>query len=85
MNRIKQLFQKKKDILSIYYTAGYPNIGDTIKIAEALEKSGADMLEIGFPYSDPVADGPVIQASSKQSLDPGDVVKCAFRSIKGIT
>lgn len=82
MNRIKQLFQKKKDILSIYYTAGYPNIGDTIKIAEALEKSGADMLEIGFPYSDPVADGPVIQASSKQSLDQGMSLNVLFDQLK---
>nr|WP_199158063.1 tryptophan synthase subunit alpha [Pedobacter sp. ASV2] len=82
MNRIKQLFQKKKDILSIYYTAGYPNIGDTIKIAEALEKSGADMLEIGFPYSDPVADGPVIQVSSKQSLDQGMSLNVLFDQLK---
>ncbi|MBC7417664.1 MAG: tryptophan synthase subunit alpha, partial [Pedobacter sp.] len=68
MNRLQQLFQnKKKNILSIYYTAGYPNLNDTLKIAEALEKAGADFMEIGFPYSDPVADGPVIQASSKQS------------------
>lgn len=84
MNRIKQLFEKKKNILSIYYTAGYPNLGDTIKIAEALEKSGADMLEIGFPYSDPVADGPVIQASSKQSLDQGMTLKLLFEQLKDL-
>ncbi len=66
MNRLQQLFAtKKKNLLSIYYTAGYPNLTDTLKIAEALEKAGADFMEIGFPYSDPVADGPTIQASSK--------------------
>lgn len=84
MNRIKQLFETKKNILSIYYTAGYPNIGDTIEIAEALEKSGADMLEIGFPYSDPVADGPVIQASSKKSLDQGMTLKVLFEQLKDL-
>jgi len=84
MNRIKQLFQEKKNILSIYYTAGYPNLGDTIQIAEALQKSGADILEIGFPYSDPVADGPVIQASSKQSLDQGMTLKVLFEQLKDL-
>ena len=70
MNRINTLFQEKKNnILSIYYTAGYPVLNDTVRIAEELQRSGADMLEIGFPYSDPVADGPVIQASSKLALD----------------
>ncbi|TDG36525.1 tryptophan synthase subunit alpha [Pedobacter changchengzhani] len=82
MNRIKQLFEKKKNILSIYYTAGYPDLIDTVRIAEALEKSGADMLEIGFPYSDPVADGPVIQASSKQSLDQGMTLNILFGQLK---
>ncbi len=72
MNRLQQLFAKQqKDLLSIYYTAGYPSLGDTLKIAETLEQSGANFLEVGFPYSDPVADGPVIQASSKQALDSG--------------
>jgi tryptophan synthase alpha chain len=83
MNRITQLFKEKKNnILSIYYTAGYPELGDTVAIAEALEKAGADMLEIGFPYSDPVADGPVIQASSKQSLDSGMDLNLLFEQLK---
>lgn len=83
MNRINQLFEKKKNhILSIYYTAGYPGVGDTLAIAAALEKSGADMLEIGFPYSDPVADGPVIQASSKQALDNGMTLEFLFEQLK---
>jgi len=83
MNRINQLFQEKQNnILSIYYTAGYPGLGDTVAIAEALENAGADMLEIGFPYSDPVADGPVIQASSKQSLDLGMDLNLLFEQLK---
>ena len=85
MNRLQQLFQhKKKDILSIYYTAGYPNFGDTLKIAEYLEAAGADFLEIGFPYSDPVADGPIIQASSKQSLDQGMTLELLFDHLKDL-
>lgn len=84
MNRLKQLFREKKNILSIYYTAGYPNLGDTVTIAEELEKSGADLLEIGFPYSDPVADGPVIQASSKQALDHGMDLKLLFEQLKDL-
>jgi len=85
MNRINQLFQNKnKNILSIYYTAGYPNLEDTLTIARALEEAGADMLEIGFPYSDPVADGPVIQASSKQALDNGMDLKLLFEQLKDL-
>ncbi|WP_316809799.1 tryptophan synthase subunit alpha [Pedobacter heparinus] len=84
MNRLQLLFQEKKNILSIYYTAGYPSLEDTVTIAEALEKSGADLLEIGFPYSDPVADGPVIQASSKQALDNGMDLKLLFRQLKDL-
>lgn len=83
MNRIKQLFEKKKNnILSIYYTAGYPGIGDTLAIAAELERSGADMLEIGFPFSDPVADGPVIQASSAQALENGMTLEVLFSQLK---
>ncbi len=85
MNRLQQLFAtKKKDLLSIYYTAGYPNLTDTLKIAEALEKAGADFMEIGFPYSDPVADGPTIQASSKEALDKGMTLEILFEQLKDI-
>ena len=84
MNRLKELFQNKKNVLSIYYTAGYPSLEDTVAIAEELEKSGADLLEIGFPYSDPVADGPVIQASSKQALDSGMDLKLLFEQLKDL-
>jgi tryptophan synthase alpha chain len=79
MNKLNQLFENKKsNILSIYYTAGYPSINDTAKIAMQLQKSGVDMIEIGFPFSDPVADGPVIQKSSKQALDNGMSLKLLF-------
>ncbi|TCC99852.1 tryptophan synthase subunit alpha [Pedobacter psychroterrae] len=84
MNRLQNLFETKRNILSIYYTAGYPSLGDTVAIAEALEESGADLLEIGFPYSDPVADGPIIQASSKQALDNGMDLKLLFEHLKGL-
>ena len=85
MNRLQQLFKKQqKDLLSIYYTAGYPNLNDTLKIAETLEQSGADFLEIGFPYSDPVADGQVIQASSKQALDNGMTLSLLFDQLKDL-
>ena len=85
MNKLQQLFAtKKKDLLSIYYTAGYPNLTDTLQIAEALEESGADFIEIGFPYSDPVADGPTIQASSKQALDNGMTMEILFEQLKDL-
>jgi tryptophan synthase alpha chain len=72
MNRLNHLFNSKKDnLLSIYYTAGYPELNTTLDIAEALEKAGVDFLEIGFPYSDPVADGPTVQHSSEKALENG--------------
>lgn len=85
MNRINKLFaEKKENILSIYYTAGYPEIGATLKIAQALEKAGADFLEIGFPYSDPVADGPTIQHSSQVSIENGMTLKVLFQQLKDL-
>jgi len=85
MNRLNKLFQQKKDpILSIYYTAGYPDLNNTLDIAEALEKAGVDFLEIGFPYSDPVADGPVIQHSSEKSLENGMTLKVLFSQLKDL-
>lgn len=85
MNRINQLFERKKDnILSIYFTAGYPGLNSTIDIAEALEKAGADFLEIGIPYSDPLADGPVIQNSSLKSIENGMTLKVLFEQLKDL-
>ncbi|HEY0244398.1 MAG TPA: tryptophan synthase subunit alpha [Mucilaginibacter sp.] len=85
MNRLNQLFEIKRDnLLSIYYTAGYPEINTTIDIAEELEKAGVDFLEIGFPYSDPVADGPIIQHSSQQALDSGMTLNLLFDQLKDL-
>jgi tryptophan synthase alpha chain len=82
MNRLNELFAAKKDnLLSIYFTAGYPELGTTLDIAEALEKAGVDFLEIGFPYSDPVADGPVIQHSSEVALQNGMTLNLLFEQL----
>lgn len=83
MNRLNELFATKKEpLLSIYFTAGYPNLNSTLDIAEALERAGADFLEIGFPYSDPVADGPVIQYSSQRALENGMTIPVLFEQLK---
>ncbi len=85
MNRIDQLFQsKKQNILSVYFTAGYPNLNDTERIIVELEKAGADLIEIGMPFSDPIADGPVIQESSEIALKNGMTIKMLFKQIKNI-
>jgi tryptophan synthase alpha chain len=83
MNRLNKLFESKKEnLLSIYFTAGYPRPNTTVAIAQALEKAGADFLEIGFPYSDPVADGPTIQHSSEVALENGMNLNCLFEELK---
>ena len=83
MNRLNTLFESKKDnLLSIYFTAGYPELNTTVAIAEALEKAGVDFLEIGFPYSDPVADGPTIQHSSQKALENGMNLNQLFEELK---
>lgn len=85
MNRIKQLFNKKqKDILSIYFTAGYPNLDDTGKIIKELEKNGVDLIEVGIPFSDPMADGPTIQESGTLALKNGMNLKLLFEQIKEV-
>jgi len=71
-------------MLSIYYTAGYPTLDSTLPIAEKLETIGIDFLEIGFPYSDPVADGPVIQHSSEVALKNGMNLKTLFEQLKDL-
>lgn len=83
MNRLNKLFQNKKEpLLSIYFTAGYPQLNSTLDIAGAVEKAGADFIEIGFPYSDPLADGPVIQNSSQKALQNGMNLKVLFEQLK---
>ena len=85
MNRLNQLFSNRnKDLLSIYFTAGYPQLNTTVDIAESLEKAGADFLEIGFPYSDPVADGPTIQHSSENALLNGMTLHVLFEQLKDL-
>ncbi len=85
MNRLNQLFATKKDnLLSVYFTAGYPELHTTLDIAAALEKAGVDFLEIGFPYSDPVADGPVIQHSSEVALQSGMTLNLLFEQLKDL-
>src|SRR6187401_63829 len=85
MNRIQKLFTEKKgSILSVFYTAGFPQLDSTVAIAQQLEKSGADIIEIGIPFSDPIADGPVIQESNKVALDNGMTVKKLLEQVKEI-
>lgn len=84
-NRLTELFQKKGDnLLNIYFTAGYPAINDTVTILKALQKAGVDMVEIGMPYSDPVADGPVIQQSSMDAINNGMTIKQLLSQLKDI-
>jgi tryptophan synthase alpha chain len=84
MNRINQKLKEDKKIISIYFTAGYPELHNTIEILQRLEKSGVDMVEIGLPFSDPLADGPTIQASSTQALRNGMTTELLFNQLKDI-
>jgi len=68
----------------VYFTAGFPALNDTTDIIRALDKHGADMIEIGMPFSDPVADGPVIQESSKKALDNGMRLELLFKQLSGL-
>ena len=83
-NRISQLFQEKKNVLSIYFTAGFPALNDTVTIIKSLEDSGVDLIEVGMPYSDPLADGPVIQQSSQKAIQNGMTLKVLFEQLKNI-
>lgn len=84
MNRIHTALNLDKKLLSIYFTAGYPNLNDTVSIIKELENSGVDMIEIGLPFSDPLADGPTIQASSTAALKNGMTTAELFDQLKGI-
>lgn len=84
MNRLEQLFQHKtSNVLNVYCTAGYPNIDSTIEVMDALQKSGADIIELGMPYSDPIADGPVIQQSNMIALKNGISISKLFDQLRG--
>lgn len=84
MNRINSKLQENKKILSIYFSAGYPSLTDTVQIIQDLEKNGVDMIEIGLPFSDPLADGPTIQESSTQALHNGMTTQVLFDQLKDI-
>lgn len=85
MNRIDNLFNaKRENILSIYFTAGFPLIDSTTDILQNLSKAGVDMVEIGMPFSDPLADGPVIQGSNAKALQNGMSLKMLFKQLKNV-
>lgn len=83
-NRINSKLQEDKKLLSIYFTAGYPALEDTVHIIQDLEKNGVDMIEIGLPFSDPLADGPTIQESSTAALTNGMTTEKLFDQLKNI-
>ena len=84
-NKLTQLFATKKEgLLNIYFTAGYPQLEDTRTILKALQDGGADMVEIGIPFSDPIADGPIIQASNDLALNNGITLKKIVQQLQGL-
>ncbi|MFW5753992.1 MAG: tryptophan synthase subunit alpha [Marinilabiliaceae bacterium] len=85
MEKLNNLLKEKNDLLSVYFTAGYPELDSTVPVLEALEAGGADFVEIGMPYSDPLADGPVIQNSSTRALNNGMSLKVLFDQLQNIT
>jgi tryptophan synthase alpha chain len=83
MSRLDNLFQQKSHrILNVYCTAGFPTLQSTVNIMKALQENGADLIELGMPYSDPLADGPVIQASSAKALHNGMTISTLFDQLK---
>ena len=84
MSRIKEVLNKKDNIISIYFTAGFPELNDTLKIIEQLDNAGVDMIEIGLPFSDPLADGPTIQESSMQAIKNGINTSILFEQLKNL-
>lgn len=84
MNRIQASLAQNKKLLSIYFTAGFPAIDDTVSILEQLQEAGVDMIELGLPFSDPLADGPTIQESSTKALHNGMTTDKLFDQLQGI-
>ena len=83
LERLKHLFKsKQKNVLNVYCTAGYPRLESTLEVMKALQEHGADLIELGIPYSDPLADGPVIQESSAIALGNGMSIKKLFEQLK---
>ena len=84
-NRLTRLFaQKKTGVLNMYCTAGYPQLNSTVEVITALQNNGADIIELGIPYSDPIADGPVIQQSNMQALQNGMTIKILFDQLNDL-
>jgi tryptophan synthase alpha chain len=84
MSRITELFQRKdKRVLNVYCTAGYPELDSTTRVMKALQDAGADLIELGMPYSDPLADGPVIQESGAKALANGMTIQKLFGQLEG--
>jgi tryptophan synthase alpha chain len=84
MNRINQTLNQDKKLLSIYFTTGFPQLEDTVPILEQLQQADVDMIELGLPFSDPLADGPTIQESSTQALRNGMTTDKLFTQLEGI-
>ena len=85
MNKIQEVFKnKQKDILNIYFTAGYPQLNDTAEIIRQLDKAGVDLIELGIPYSDPLADGSTIQESSRVALDNGITLQLVIDQVREV-
>jgi tryptophan synthase alpha chain len=82
-NRIDELFKRKQhNILNVYCTAGYPKLNSTVEVMQSLQANGADLIELGMPYSDPLADGPVIQESSMKAIENGMTINKLFEQLK---
>lgn len=84
MSRLQQLFEQKNErVLNVYCTAGYPHLNSTLEVMQALQTHGADLIELGMPYSDPLADGPVIQESSAKALQNGMSIPVLMDQLQG--
>lgn len=85
MNRIDELFSlKQRNVLNVYCTAGYPQLNSTLQVMQSLQQHGADLIELGMPYSDPLADGPVIQASGSQAIANGMTIDILFAQLENM-
>ena len=84
MNRIEKKLSEEKKILSVYFTAGFPRLNDTKKIISKLEKNNVDLIEVGIPFSDPLADGETIQKSSKKAIENGMTIHTLFAQLKDL-
>lgn len=85
MSRLQELFKiKQQQVLNVYCTAGYPQLNSTLEIIQSLQNNGADIIELGMPYSDPLADGPVIQESGNVALENGMSIAVLFQQLKQV-